>query len=99
MDFARALRVPSVVTLHTVLKTPTPEQRGILLELIGEAAATVVMSRAAATLLTTTYGVDARRIEIIPHGLPNVALTDPESMRIIQCNTLLSHPYKTNERF
>jgi glycosyltransferase involved in cell wall biosynthesis len=81
VDFARALRVPSVVTLHSVPRTPTTDQRAILLDLVGEAAATVVMSRAAATLLTTTYGVDARRVEVIPHGVPNVALADPETMK------------------
>ena len=30
LDFVDALRVPVVTTLHTVLRTPTPEQRRIL---------------------------------------------------------------------
>lgn len=81
IDFARSLRVPAVVTLHSVLQAPTPNERAVLMELIETAAATVVMSRAASMLLTTTYGADARRIAVIPHGIPNVGLVDPETMK------------------
>ena len=35
LDFVRALRVPSVTTLHTVLQHPTPGQRAVLSELVG----------------------------------------------------------------
>ena len=34
LDFVRALRTPVVATLHTVLATPTPSQRRILVELV-----------------------------------------------------------------
>jgi len=81
IDFIRALPVPAVATLHTVMRDPTPGQRAILSELISRAAATVVMSRSAATLLTNAYGVDARRVDIIPHGVPDLPLVDPETMK------------------
>src|SRR5688572_14277359 len=70
LDFVRALRTPVVATLHTVLQNPTPSQRRILTELVHVAAETVVMSTAAASLMTRSYGIDPARLEIVPHGVP-----------------------------
>ncbi|MCU0506034.1 MAG: hypothetical protein MUE82_09755, partial [Chloroflexi bacterium] len=56
LDFARALDVPSIVTLHTVHPDPTPSRRAIIEELVGRADATVVMSHASAARLASVYG-------------------------------------------
>jgi glycosyltransferase involved in cell wall biosynthesis len=77
LDFAGALRVPAVATLHTVLREPTPRQRSVLTELVSLVESTVVMSRAAANLLTSVYGVNRNNVTVIPHGVPNVPLVDP----------------------
>lgn len=81
LDFVRALRVPAVATLHTVLREPTPHQRSVLTELVSIAESTVVMSRSAANLLTNGYDVDSRRLQVIPHGVPNVPLVDSASVK------------------
>ena len=81
IDFIRSLRVPAVATLHTVLRHPTPGQRAVLSELVARTAATVVMSRSAATLLTSAYGVDADRLDVIPHGVPDLPLVDPSTVK------------------
>ena len=81
LEFARALDIPAVATLHTVLRDPTARQRMILTRLIDSVAATVVMSRSAATLLKRAYGVDARRVEIIPHGVPDLPLVEPATVK------------------
>jgi glycosyltransferase involved in cell wall biosynthesis len=81
LDLARALRTPTVVTLHTVLKHPTPSQHRILAQLVGMAEATVVMSASAAQLLTRAYGVDATRVEIVPHGVPELPLVTPSHIK------------------
>lgn len=81
IDFVRALRLPAVATLHTVLQHPTFRQRAILSELLDNVAATVVMSRSAGALLTSAYGVDPRRVEIIPHGVPELPLVDPATVK------------------
>ena len=81
LDFVGGLRIPSVATLHTVLSAPTERQRAVLSELVNQVQATVVMSQAAADLLSTAYGVDAGRVHIIPHGVPNLPLVDPESVK------------------
>jgi glycosyltransferase involved in cell wall biosynthesis len=81
LDFVRALRVPAVATLHTVLREPTPHQRSVLTELVGAADSTVVMSRSAANLLTSDYDVDTARLRIIPHGVPNVPLASAAAVK------------------
>ena len=81
LDFVRALRVPSVTTLHTVLQHPTPGQRAVLSELATRTDATVVMSKSAADLLTSVYGVDRRRIIVIPHGVPELPFVDPVTVK------------------
>ena len=73
--------MPAVATLHTVLRDPTVRQRAILTELVDSVTATVVMSRSAAALLTSAYGVDARRLTIIPHGVPDLPLVDPATVK------------------
>ena len=81
VDFLRALRVPVVATLHSILGVPTPGQRAILTTLVEEADATVVMSDSAARLLGTAYGIDPGRVEVIPHGVPELPLVDPETVK------------------
>ena len=81
LDFVGALRVPSVTTLHTVLQHPTPGQRAVLSELVAGTDATVVMSRSAANLLTSAYGVDRSRLHVIPHGVPELPFVDPVTVK------------------
>jgi len=81
LEFARGLRVPAVTTLHTVLRDPTPRQRAVLLELIRLSEATVVMSNSAADLLRESYGVQRDRVHVIPHGVPDLPLVNPENVK------------------
>ena len=39
------------------------------------------MSQAAASMLVRAYGVDDRPVEIVPHGVPNLPLVDPDSVK------------------
>jgi glycosyltransferase involved in cell wall biosynthesis len=70
LELSDALEKPVVVTMHTVLRTPSPRQRMITVELARRAAAVVVMSQTAETLLRHVYGVDSNKIRVIPHGVP-----------------------------
>nr|GID86276.1 glycosyl transferase family 1 [Actinoplanes derwentensis] len=64
----QALRIPSIVVLHTVLTHPDRQQRAVL-EQIAESADTVVtMTDTARQRLTSYYDVDPRKITVIPHG-------------------------------
>ena len=66
-----------MATLHTIPRSPTPRQRTILSDLTATIDATVVMSRSAAALLASEYGVDPSRLHVIPHGVPDLPLAEP----------------------
>lgn len=52
------------------------------------------MSRSAAALLASAYGVHQRQLDVIPHGVPNLPLVDPEvikaSLGVAGKNVILS---------
>ena len=81
VDFARALTVPAVATLHTILAQPTAHQRQVLTELISSCEGILVMSQSGAQLLKTAYGVPAARINVIPYGVPDLPLVDPATIK------------------
>ena len=81
LDFVRALRVPAVATLHTVRRTPTTSQYRVLAGLCAAVDGVVVMSEAAASLLTRVYGVSPVRISVIPHGVPDLPRVDPDLVK------------------
>ncbi|HEX5420280.1 MAG TPA: glycosyltransferase [Gammaproteobacteria bacterium] len=70
LDFVHALRVPAMVTLHTVLKRPSLNQASIVRKLAAQCAQLVVMSQVAKDLLADSYGVQGSKVRIIPHGIP-----------------------------
>lgn len=71
LDLCRAVTMPIVVTLHTVLPNPSEPQRRILKELENHAACFVVMAHKAVELLESVYGIAPGKIRFIPHGAPN----------------------------
>lgn len=71
------LRAPVHTTLHTVLAEPSAEQRDVLREVIRLSARLAVMSDRGRGLLESVYGVPADRIDVIPHGIPDVPWADP----------------------
>jgi glycosyltransferase involved in cell wall biosynthesis len=73
LDFIDALRVPAVVTLHTVLQHPSPSQQAIVQKMAASGARLVVMSGVAADLLTRRYDLRGAPVQIIPHGIPDMA--------------------------
>ena len=81
LDFVSALRVPSMVTLHTALKHPSESQRSIVRKLAKQCAGLVVMSRVAAGLLETSYGIRNERIHVIEHGIPDIEPRDRETLK------------------
>ncbi len=68
LPLLRALRVPTVVVLHTVLTKPSPSQRVVLERIAQSADAIVTMTDTARHRLTGGYRVDPRKVTVIPHG-------------------------------
>ena len=77
LELVRNLRMPVVTTLHTVLRTPHPEQKVIVRELAGLSDCLVVMSHRAKKMLTEVYGINEEQIVFIHHGIPDVPFVDP----------------------
>jgi glycosyltransferase involved in cell wall biosynthesis len=81
LSLLRSLRMPVHTTLHTVLAGPAGDQRDVMEELLGLSARVAVMTRRGRQLLQECYGVDESRIDVIPHGIPDVPLVDPATAR------------------
>ena len=73
----RKLRIPLVTTLHTVLREPDANQRIVLEEIAQISDRLVVMSELAAQLLRDVYAVPSGKIDVIPHGVPDLPFMDP----------------------
>jgi polysaccharide biosynthesis protein PslF len=73
LDFVRACRKPLVTTFHTLMTQPTPLADRLIGRLAAHSRGIVVMTNLAARLLTTVYQVPSARVEVIPHGVPEVA--------------------------
>jgi glycosyltransferase involved in cell wall biosynthesis len=73
----RKLKMPLVTTLHTVLREPDANQRIVLEEIAQLSDRLVVMSELAAQLLREVYAVPGGKIDVIPHGVPDMTFMDP----------------------
>ena len=73
----RELRMPIVTTLHTILRDPDPDQRKVLEQVAALSDRLVVMSERGAEFLRDVYGVSPTKIDLIPHGIPDVPFVDP----------------------
>ena len=73
----RGLRMPIVTTLHTILKNPDPDQRRVLEEVAALSDRLVVMSERSSEFLHDVYNVSLGKVDMIPHGIPDVPFVDP----------------------
>ena len=62
---------PLIVTLHTVMPDPDPDQLRVMKRLVARASKLIVMSDRAAILVREIFGANADQVEIIPHGVPD----------------------------
>jgi len=75
------LEIPLIVTLHTIIKTPSYNEKAILVEICKMASKIVVMSHKAIEFLTTIYNVDKRKVEYIEHGVPDIQFNKSQSKK------------------
>lgn len=68
----RDLRMPVVTTLHTILAEPNLHQRHVMDEITALSDRLVVMTEGGAELLREVHRVPTSKIDVIPHGIPNV---------------------------
>jgi glycosyltransferase involved in cell wall biosynthesis len=77
LELLRRLRMPFATTLHTVLREPNPDQREVMKEIAALSDRLIVMSRRSAEILQEVFDVPADKIDLIPHGIPDLPFTDP----------------------
>jgi glycosyltransferase involved in cell wall biosynthesis len=77
----RELRMPVVVTLHTVLRQPRNDQRLVMQELIALATRLVVMSARGRQMLQDVYQAPPAKIDLIHHGIPDMPFVDPNDLK------------------
>ena len=77
LELLRRLQMPVATTLHTVLRDPNADQRAVMGEIAALSDRMIVMSRHSAEILQEVFHVPSDKIDLIPHGIPDLPFTDP----------------------
>lgn len=75
------LEIPLVVTLHTIIRTPSYNEKAILQEICKMANRVVVMSQKAIGFLIDIYDVPKEKIAFIEHGVPDFQFSQNETKK------------------
>jgi glycosyltransferase involved in cell wall biosynthesis len=78
LELLRRLTVPVVTTLHTVLSQPDLEQRMVMQQIAACSDRLIVMSEYSSRVLRDVFGVPGEKIDLIPHGIPDLPFVQPE---------------------
>ena len=89
LDLLYSTSLPVIATLHTVLEKPNPTERAVFERLLARVDHVIVMASNGADILRRVYGVAPHRISVIPHGVPDRALCDPETLKARECSLTL----------
>lgn len=76
LSLVRRLRVPLVVTFHSVPEQPPPHRKKIIRTIAEKAQQVIVMGKSQVNFLKDTYEVPEEKISLIPHGVPDFSLTE-----------------------
>jgi len=68
-----------IVTIHTIIKAPSYNEKAILMEICRMANKIVVMSHKAIEFLTGIYNVEREKIVFADHGVPDILFSQIQS--------------------
>jgi glycosyltransferase involved in cell wall biosynthesis len=77
LHLLRGLKMPVVTTLHTVLREPDADQLMVMEEIAELSDRLIVMSQLSSQFLQEIFKVPASRIDMVPHGVPDLPFLDP----------------------
>lgn len=80
------LTIPIISTLHTILKTPSYNEKAILKEICKMSDKVIVMSNKAVEFLTQIYDIPKVKIELISHGVPDIHFNKEQSRTKFRLN-------------
>ena len=81
LELISHIDIPLIVTLHTVLDSPSEAEGVVLKRILDRADEVIVMANRGARILTEHYGVPPARIQIIPHGVPDRPMREPDELK------------------
>ncbi len=70
------LKAPIITTLHTVLDDPSAAYRKSLVDVCDASHRIITMNKRGVDMLRDIYGVPARKIKLIAHGIPDLPFVD-----------------------
>jgi glycosyltransferase involved in cell wall biosynthesis len=77
LQLLRALKMPVVTTLHTVLREPDRDQLAVMEEIAELSDRLIVMSQLSSQFLQEIFRVPGSKIDLVPHGVPDLPFLDP----------------------
>ncbi len=75
------LEIPFIVTLHTVVKDPSYNEKAVIQEICKMANKIVLMSNKAIEFLTIIYNIQKEKIIFIEHGVPDIQFNQEQSKK------------------
>ena len=70
------LKVPVITTLHTVLSEPGADYYRSLVDVCDASYKIITMNELGVTMLRDIYGISDGKVELIPHGIPDLPFVD-----------------------
>ena len=78
IELLKHLKMPVITTLHTVLREPNLDQRVVMHKIAARSERLIVMSQYSSRVLQEVFRVPAEKIDLIPHGIPDLPFERPD---------------------
>jgi glycosyltransferase involved in cell wall biosynthesis len=78
IELLKHLKMPVITTLHTVLREPNLDQRVVMHKIAARSERLIVMSQHSSRILQDVFRVPAEKIDLIPHGIPDLPFEQPD---------------------
>jgi glycosyltransferase involved in cell wall biosynthesis len=78
IELLKHLKMPVITTLHTVLREPNLDQRVVMHKIAARSDRLIVMSQHSSRILQEVLGVPAEKIDLIPHGIPDLPFEESD---------------------
>jgi len=78
IELLKHLKMPVLTTLHTVLREPNQDQRVAMHKIAALSERLIVMSQYSSRVLQEVFNVSAGKIDLIPHGIPDIPFEQPD---------------------